>query len=239
MSKARLVLTALFVDRQSAAEVARRYGLHRSWVYRLKERYEAEGEPAFEPRSRRPQSSPTATPTATVELIVELRTKLTSQGHDAGPATIAWHLAQHYKLTVSPATISRKLTAAGGRGGRSALEHELRRLHVQQKNSRPGHPTTCGRLERFQQTLKKWLRAQPNQPATIDELQTLLDAFADHYNNHRPPAPHRHRTNPRHPARRRPRHPHRQRHHRRTPARTHPRPHPRLPTPETTKTMNP
>ena len=53
---------------------------------------------------------------------------------------------------------------AGGRGGRNALETELRRLHVRQKNSRPNHPTTCGKVERFQQTLKKWLRGQPVQP---------------------------------------------------------------------------
>ena len=33
-----------------------------------------------------------------------------------------------------------------------------------QKNSRPNHPTTCGKVERFQQTMKKWLRAQPDQP---------------------------------------------------------------------------
>ena len=39
---------------------------------------------------------------------------------------------------------------AGGRGGRTSLEHELRRLHVTQKNSRPNHPTTCGKVERFQ-----------------------------------------------------------------------------------------
>ena len=48
---------------------------------------------------------------------------------------------------------------------------ELRRLAVVQKNSRPNHPTTCGKVERFQQTLKKWLRAQPVQPTTIAELQ--------------------------------------------------------------------
>ena len=53
---------------------------------------------------------------------------------------------------------------AGGRGGRNHLEHELRRLDIAQKNSRPNHPTTCGKVERFQQTLKKWLRAQPDQP---------------------------------------------------------------------------
>jgi len=57
MSKARLVLTALFVDHQTPAEVAQRYGVHRSWVYRLKARYQAEGETALEPRSRRPHTN--------------------------------------------------------------------------------------------------------------------------------------------------------------------------------------
>ena len=55
-----------------------------------------------------------------------------------------------------------------------------------QKNSRPNHPTTCGKVERFQQTLKAWLRAQPDQPATIAELQTLLDRFVAIYNQQRP-----------------------------------------------------
>ncbi|MEG9226064.1 integrase core domain-containing protein [Aeromicrobium sp. Sec7.5] len=55
-----------------------------------------------------------------------------------------------------------------------------------QKNGRPNHPTTQGKVERFQQTMKKWLRAQPAQPATIDALQALLDEFVDEYNNRRP-----------------------------------------------------
>jgi hypothetical protein len=55
-----------------------------------------------------------------------------------------------------------------------------------QKNSRPNHPTTCGKIERFQQTLKAWLRAQPNQPSTIVELQALLDRFVAVYNLERP-----------------------------------------------------
>jgi transposase InsO family protein len=75
---------------------------------------------------------------------------------------------------------------AGGKGGRNALESELHRLGVQQKNSRPNHPTTCGKVERFQQTMKKWLRAQPRQPSSIDELQALLDEFVDNYNERRP-----------------------------------------------------
>jgi hypothetical protein len=46
---------------------------------------------------------------------------------------------------------------------------------VVQKNGRPNHPTTQGKVERFQQTMKKWLRAQPEQPTHIDDLQALLD----------------------------------------------------------------
>ena len=75
---------------------------------------------------------------------------------------------------------------SGGRGGRNALEHELRRLGVRQKNGKPNHPQTQGKVERFQQTLKNWLRAQPRQPATLSDLQALLDTFAGIYNTRRP-----------------------------------------------------
>jgi transposase InsO family protein len=85
---------------------------------------------------------------------------------------------------------------AGGRGGRSMLEHELRRLGITQKNSRPNHPTTCGKVERFQQTLKNWLRAQPDQPATLAELQALLDRFRVEYNTLRPHRSLEHRATP-------------------------------------------
>jgi len=67
---------------------------------------------------------------------------------------------------------------------------------VIQKNSRPAHPTTCGKVERFQQTMKKWLRAQPVQPATITELRALIDAFADEYNHRRPHRSLPHRATP-------------------------------------------
>jgi len=53
-----------------------------------------------------------------------------------------------------------------GAGTRNGFEHELRKRGVTQRNSRPNHPTTCGKVERFQQTLKKWLAAQPDQPTT-------------------------------------------------------------------------
>ncbi len=83
-----------------------------------------------------------------------------------------------------------------GAGTRNGFEHELRRLNVIQKNSRPGHPTTCGKVERFQQTMKKWLRGQPDQPATVADLQTLLDRFLDEYNHRRPHRSLEHRATP-------------------------------------------
>jgi transposase InsO family protein len=85
---------------------------------------------------------------------------------------------------------------SGGTGGRNGFEHELRALGVLQKNSRPNHPTTCGKVERFQQTLKKWLQAQRVQPTTLAELQSLIDAFVDSYNRHRPHRSLPHRATP-------------------------------------------
>ena len=300
MSRARLVITAVVVEGRTQAEVARAYGVSKGWVSRLVARYRAEGEAAFEARSRRPRTCPRATPPATVEVIVGLRVELSGRGLDAGPDTIAWHLAQHHGLVVGVSTIARILTRAGlvtpapgkrprssyvrfqadlpnqcwqsdfthyrlstaeggpgadveiitwlddhsryalhisahprisgaitkatfraavathgvpastltdngmvyttrfagGRGGRTALEHELRRLNVQQKNSAPNHPTTCGKVERFQQTMKNWLHAQPDQPATLAQLQALLDRFAHEYNNARPHRSLPHRATP-------------------------------------------
>jgi hypothetical protein len=44
--------------------------------------------------------------------------------------------------------------------------------------------------------MKKWLRAQPDQPATIAELQALLDLFTDEYNHRRPHRSPPHRATP-------------------------------------------
>ncbi|MDP2291031.1 MAG: helix-turn-helix domain-containing protein, partial [Actinomycetota bacterium] len=73
MSKARLVITAVVLEGRSATEVARSYGVARSWVYTLVARYRAEGDAAFQPRSRRPATRPDATPASIVELVLALR----------------------------------------------------------------------------------------------------------------------------------------------------------------------
>ena len=59
-------------------------------------------------------------------------------------------------------------------GGRVALELELDLLGVKLDHSRPRHPQTCGKVERFHQTQKKWLAAQPP-AATLAELQRQLE----------------------------------------------------------------
>lgn len=281
MSKARLVITAVVLEGRSAGEVATTYGVSRSWVYELLARYRLEGDAAFEPRSRRPRSNPRATDPDTVAQVLAVRAELSTAGLDAGPETIAWHLANRDIPAPSITTIWRILTRAGAitpqpkkrpkssyirfeaelpnqmwqtdfthvrlvdgtdtevltflddhsrfmlastahrtvtvtavvdtfrqalaqngipasvlsdnglvftarhRGGRNAFENELQRLHIQKKNSRPNHPQTCGKVERVQQTLKKWLGQQPA-AATIGDLQTQLDVFRDLYNHHRP-----------------------------------------------------
>jgi transposase InsO family protein len=285
VSKARLVIIAVVVEGRSPSEVARTYGVARSWVYALVARYRAEGAAAFEPRSRRPRTHPDTTPTATADLVIELRRQLAAQGLDAGADTIVWHLQHHHGVSLSRATVYRIIRRAGlvtaepakkpkssyirfaaeqpnetwqadfthhrladgtdieilswlddhsryalsvtahrpvtgpivvttfraavaehgiplstltdnglvfttrfangGRASRNGLEQELVRLRVRQKNSRPNHPTTCGKVERFQQTMKKWLRTQPT-VATLTELQAQLNDFVTIYNHHRP-----------------------------------------------------
>jgi transposase InsO family protein len=75
-------------------------------------------------------------------------------------------------------------TGAPRGGGRCAIEVELGALGIRFFHSSPYHPT-CGKVERFHQTLKKWLARQPG-ARTIPELQAQLDRFGEYYNTCRP-----------------------------------------------------
>lgn len=74
---------------------------------------------------------------------------------------------------------------ANYKGGSNHFEHVIASLGVLQKNGHPGHPQTQGKIERFHQTLKKWLDARTAVP-TIEVLQALLHAFQHVYNHDRP-----------------------------------------------------
>jgi transposase InsO family protein len=283
MSLAELVITSVKVEGRSKSEVARDYKISRFWVQQLVKRYEAEGEAAYAPRSRRPHTNPRAVSLDLEDRIIRLRKDLSKKGLDAGAETIRAHLANAgTERLPSVSTIWRILNRRGfvtpqpkkrpkgagkrfsaeqpnerwqadithwpladgtsaeilniiddharldllskarstttgdnvlssfrhafrryGRpasvltdngavftgkprgGGRVALEIELDLLGIRFHHSRPYHPQTCGKVERFHQTQKKWLAAQPT-PATIADLQRLLDRFRTYYNTQRP-----------------------------------------------------
>ena len=74
---------------------------------------------------------------------------------------------------------------AAPRGGRCALELECDRLGIRDINARPYHPQTCGKIERFHQTQKRWLAKQ--EPAeSLEDMQAGLDRFRSYYNEVRP-----------------------------------------------------
>lgn len=281
MSLARVVVTAVIVEGRSKTQVARDYGVARSWIYELLKRFEAEGEAAFEPRSRKPHSNPRTTSHEVEGRILFWRKHLSQQGFDAGAHTIAYHLSleigsapaistiwkilvrnnlivaspkkrphssytrfeatqpnetwqtdfTHWKLRNGrgieilnfiddhsrfliassvtyvttglfvvdtfrdacneyglPASVlsdNGAVFTARMRGGRNAFETEMASLKIVQKNSRPYHPQTCGKVERFHQTLKKWLIKAPK-VTSIGDFQKQLDQFRDYYNSTRP-----------------------------------------------------
>jgi len=281
MGMPELVVTAVLVEGRSKSEVAREYGVSRRWVITLVQRYLADGEPGLRPRSRRPRNSPLQTAKNLENEVIELRKELDRGGHEAGAATIAFHLEQRHGTSPAMSTIWRILSARGfvtpqphkrpkssyirfqaeqpnerwqldithcaladgadveilnilddhsrlnvasvarrvtlgpdvvttfaaaftrwgtpasvltdngaiftakQRGaGRTALELTLGALGIKYTQSRPYHPQTCGKVERFHQTQKKWLRAHPK-AHTLAQLQRLLDEFSTYYNNSR------------------------------------------------------
>jgi transposase InsO family protein len=282
MGMPQLVVTAVLVEGRSKSEVARDYGVSRRWVITLVQRYLAEGDAGLRPRPRRPHHSPHRTADNIEDEVVALRKHLQRQGHEAGAATIAFHLQQRHGVSPAVSTIWRILVARGfvtpqphkrpkssyirfqaeqpnerwqldithwpladncdveildiiddhsrlcvgsdalpvfkardvnnsfgkavdaydkpasllsdngavftGRyrgTGRVALEVTLHARGISFRHARPYHPQTCGKVERFHQTLKKWLTHQPR-AKTVAELQTQLDTFRTYYNTVRP-----------------------------------------------------
>jgi len=113
MGMGRYVVDAVLVEGRSAREVARAHGISKTWIYELIKRYRAGGYEALEPRSRRPRSSPCEASLETVQAVVQMREELEGQGHDAGAATIAYHLQSRIKDPPSRATVWRILKRQG------------------------------------------------------------------------------------------------------------------------------
>lgn len=90
-----------------------------------------------------------------------------------------------YGPPASTLTDNGRVYTARHSGARNEFEYVIAALGIRQKNGAPNQPQTQGKIERFHQTLKRWLAVRPR-AATITELQTQLDTFQEHYNTARP-----------------------------------------------------
>lgn len=280
-NKSKVAVLTVISGQMSVAQVCTRYGLSRSWVYKLLDRYKQFGIAGLEPAHKAPRHHGKALEPKVRAAIIRLRHDLAADGLDNGAKTIAYHLAQEGLYVPAASTIWRILHSQGlviaqpkkkpkvymqrfcasqpnetwqsdfthlwlsdgsgvevlnwlddhsrlllyckawpavkGHhvvdsfkecineyeaplstltdngvvytarfvGGRNAFEYLLQQLRIQQKNGHPGHPQTQGKIERFHQTLKKWIAGQ-EVAATLDELQIQLDRFRAIYNDERP-----------------------------------------------------
>jgi transposase InsO family protein len=99
--------------------------------------------------------------------------------------TTFYESAARYGFPAAVLSDNGAIFTASFRGDRGALSTELASLGIVFKHSRPYHPQTCGKVERFHQTLKKFLeRGGPAR--SMAELQSRLDAFVEYYNTVRP-----------------------------------------------------
>lgn len=80
---------------------------------------------------------------------------------------------------------ARILTDNGPPFRSALLKTNLEAIGIAAGHSRPFHPQTCGKVERFHQTLKQYLAAQETSQ-TRRHLQTIIDRFVTIYNEQRP-----------------------------------------------------
>ena len=113
MSRAHVAVLQIVSQQLTVTAAAAEYGISRRHLHRLLARYREGGLDALEPRSRRPKTTPIATPQTVRQRVIELRSQLTTDGLDAGPVTIGWHLEREGLKPPAPATISRILQQAG------------------------------------------------------------------------------------------------------------------------------
>lgn len=95
------------------------------------------------------------------------------------------HAAELWGYPASLLTDNGCVYTAWHRGGSNIVEAELLSRGIAYHHSRPYHPQTCGKVERFHQTLKGFLAKQP--PAEdLKVLQFQIDTFVAYYNEVRP-----------------------------------------------------
>jgi transposase InsO family protein len=100
-------------------------------------------------------------------------------------ATIFTAAIEHHGTPASVLTDNGCIYTAKHRGGKVVMETLTEALGITYKHSSPYHPQTCGKIERFHQTEKKFLVKQ-DAADSLPELQAQLDRFVHYYNDQRP-----------------------------------------------------
>src|SRR6202011_5419957 len=103
----------------------------------------------------------------------------------ADPVHVLHSASNEFGFPASLLSDNAAVFTARSRGGKVLLELELERLGIESKHSTPYHPQTCGKVERFHQTLKRFLHHQAS-AENLAHLQLQLDAFRLYYNQQRP-----------------------------------------------------
>ena len=138
MSKQRVIVEAV-LSGKSQREVARLYGVSQPRVSQLVAAWRAGGWDALEPKSTRPHTSPTSISPQMVAAICDLRRRLTADGLDAGPNTIAALLTAQGLTPPAASTIWKTLTTAG-----LITPHPASDPNPHPSDSRPTCPTNAG-----------------------------------------------------------------------------------------------
>jgi transposase InsO family protein len=93
--------------------------------------------------------------------------------------------AATWGLPASVLTDNGAIYTAAYRGAATGLEIDLAALGINFKHGKPYHPQTQGKIERYHQTLKKWLCAN-DEFDSIDALERGVKVFGRYYNEIRP-----------------------------------------------------
>ena len=105
--------SAAINDGESVAGAARRYGVSRQRVYKIKRRWDADGDSGLPPRSRAARTIANRTDAVPASRIVELRKQLEKDGPDAGAESIAAGPERDGVGPPANSTIHRILVSAG------------------------------------------------------------------------------------------------------------------------------
>lgn len=106
-------LAAAINDGESVAGAARRYGVSRQRAYKIKRRWDADGDSGLPPRSRAARTIANRTDAVLASRIVELRKQLEKDGPDAGAESIAARLEREGVRPPANSAIHRILVSAG------------------------------------------------------------------------------------------------------------------------------